>query len=388
MPLDAATLARFPEPWPEILELIGYARDPVRLATRRKLVLTGVLGGSKVPAARLVSRIRTLEPLVHMPGLEEIDLCAAPIEDLSPLTQLGRLRHLCIWQTRVRELRTLAKLSRLAELYVWGTRVADLEPLRNLPLEELSIEYTDVETLDSLSEVRTLRSLDISGTRIATLTPLDGVALEQLTAHRTRVSRASLAAFAKRHPTCSIGANTDYPALAVRCVWTRLWDLEDASDVNTALLTALTIGGLEVEEARPHVIRRLLQRGAKPDVRDESGRAPLLWAAARDQLETVALLLEHGADAQLRDRDGNLAYSLTRRADIKELLARRGGAPTRPVAHVKQSELRVGGRARHGVFGVVTIIAIQGTGSTARVAAKTTTGEEHTIRASFLTALD
>jgi ankyrin repeat protein/tetratricopeptide (TPR) repeat protein len=50
-------------------------------------------------------------------------------------------------------------------------------------------------------------------------------------------------------------------------------------------------------------IRRLLDKGADPDVKDEEGRTPLYAAAAFGKLQAVKLLVEHGADVETRTKD-------------------------------------------------------------------------------------
>jgi len=55
----------------------------------------------------------------------------------------------------------------------------------------------------------------------------------------------------------------------------------------------------------PPVLRQLLQNGAMVDELDASGFAPLHYAAARDHLESVRLLLEFGATPNLQAADGS-----------------------------------------------------------------------------------
>ncbi len=55
----------------------------------------------------------------------------------------------------------------------------------------------------------------------------------------------------------------------------------------------------------PDVLRQLLQAGASVDELDATGYAPLHYAAASDHLESVRLLLEFGADPNLKATDGS-----------------------------------------------------------------------------------
>lgn len=46
----------------------------------------------------------------------------------------------------------------------------------------------------------------------------------------------------------------------------------------------------------PALVKALLEHGADPNVRDTSGRTPLIFACSNHHLETAQVLLEHGAD--------------------------------------------------------------------------------------------
>lgn len=73
---------------------------------------------------------------------------------------------------------------------------------------------------------------------------------------------------------------------------------------NTALHAAL-VGKRSIE-----VIRLLLEHGADPEIRDSNGHTPLHTAAFHDNnVEIIRLLLKHGANVNTLDKEGETALS-------------------------------------------------------------------------------
>jgi ankyrin repeat protein len=92
---------------------------------------------------------------------------------------------------------------------------------------------------------------------------------------------------------------------------------------STPLMYAALYGDVEA-------VQRLLDGGADPNVRNDAGATPLLWAV--DDVSKVRVLLDHGADPNARSADGNTALTaavLTPRAEtVVELLLDRGAQLT------------------------------------------------------------
>jgi hypothetical protein len=85
--------------------------------------------------------------------------------------------------------------------------------------------------------------------------------------------------------------------------------------------------------SRGHVdiARLLLEYGADPNVRDEYGWTPLHNAAYRGHVDVVALLLEHGADPNIQNKDGStpLHKAASRgHVEVVRLLLEHGADPT------------------------------------------------------------
>jgi ankyrin repeat protein len=69
-------------------------------------------------------------------------------------------------------------------------------------------------------------------------------------------------------------------------------------------------------------IKTLLDKGANPNVPDNLGYAPLMHALLTEvsSLELVKLLLEHGADAKAKAKDGFTALSFAKRKGWHEVV--------------------------------------------------------------------
>jgi ankyrin repeat protein len=73
--------------------------------------------------------------------------------------------------------------------------------------------------------------------------------------------------------------------------------------------------------------RRLLERGADPNARQEGGFTPIHAAAQNGNKELVDLLLAHDADPSLATDDGRTAAGFARDAGHEELGARLAASP-------------------------------------------------------------
>jgi Ankyrin repeats (3 copies) len=78
------------------------------------------------------------------------------------------------------------------------------------------------------------------------------------------------------------------------------------------------------------IMRRLLDAGAIVDAPDSRGMTALMWAASRGKKEAVTILLEHGANPTLRDDSGRTPAAMTgnskEAADLNALLEKAAAA--------------------------------------------------------------
>jgi ankyrin repeat protein len=68
-------------------------------------------------------------------------------------------------------------------------------------------------------------------------------------------------------------------------------------------------------------VRLLLEAGADPNVRQNGGYTPLHTAAHNEHFELVRLLLAHDADRALFDDEGKIPRDMTSNAELRALLS-------------------------------------------------------------------
>ncbi|XP_061095927.1 cyclin-dependent kinase 4 inhibitor C [Conger conger] len=106
--------------------------------------------------------------------------------------------------------------------------------------------------------------------------------------------------------------------------------LQNGADVNERNVfgrTALQVMKL----GNPAIAEALLQANADPNVRDPLGGLTVLHDAARDgYADTLQMLVNHGADVNIQDNDGNLPLHLAARegnSDVVRFLIQRTTEP-------------------------------------------------------------
>jgi ankyrin repeat protein len=111
--------------------------------------------------------------------------------------------------------------------------------------------------------------------------------------------------------------------------------LEHCADINlqhflgeTALYCALT--GHGSDEKVVEIVRRLLEHGADPNIRNKKHKIPLHQASSRGYLEAARLLLSYGAKVDEKDEEGKTPFQLAAskgRDEMRKLLVEHGAVP-------------------------------------------------------------
>ena len=90
-----------------------------------------------------------------------------------------------------------------------------------------------------------------------------------------------------------------------------------------------------VSKGHVRVAQCWIERGARVDARDSTGRTPLHVAVGRNDIAMAAMLLEKGADADAKDNNNNapisIASSLYKPTKMTELLIKHGAVVDVPV---------------------------------------------------------
>ena len=98
------------------------------------------------------------------------------------------------------------------------------------------------------------------------------------------------------------------------------WALEQGLEVKDPKQNFLTGAAMSGDLA---VARLLLEKGATPNPPDDLGYSPLMHAVLTEasSLDVVKLLLEHGADAKVKAKDGLTALTFAKRKGWAEVIA-------------------------------------------------------------------
>ncbi len=72
---------------------------------------------------------------------------------------------------------------------------------------------------------------------------------------------------------------------------------------------------------RTRVLQILLERGAKVNAADNSGKTAQMWAVTDGKLKFARMLLEHGAEPHMTDAQGRTAFALAEEENLKDYMA-------------------------------------------------------------------
>lgn len=116
--------------------------------------------------------------------------------------------------------------------------------------------------------------------------------------------------------------------------------LDKGADVNVANVSGLRVKNglvalsrmtalMSAPESSPEVMEALLKAGANVNARDVRGMTPLMLAVATDSPNPriVRMLLDRGADADVKSTDGERALDWAKKFNQPEILGLLGGEP-------------------------------------------------------------
>jgi Leucine-rich repeat (LRR) protein len=119
-----------------------------------------------------MKQITSLEPLVNLSKIKQLDVSHTPVDDLMPARNLTQLEYLNISFTLIDDLEPLRYLTKLRELVINNTGLRNMQPVANfVELTRLNMSNTRVESLGPVAGLSRLSDLDISGSPVNDLAP-------------------------------------------------------------------------------------------------------------------------------------------------------------------------------------------------------------------------
>jgi Leucine-rich repeat (LRR) protein len=156
--------------------------DGLKKDLRAALTKAGKLGSdapSDVELARLVT-------------LDHLELKRLGLKDLSFLAPFRALDSLFLDENAFEDFSTLPPLPALRHLRAGEGKLKRLDGITNAPrLEALFVRENPLQTLDGVEALRELKKLDFAKAKVATLEPVRGLPLEEITAYENKIEDLS-----------------------------------------------------------------------------------------------------------------------------------------------------------------------------------------------------
>jgi hypothetical protein len=183
----------------EILRYFNYTGTP------DKVQLQKIAGTDKL-IIKDDPEIISLEPVVFLSRLKELEVSDTRVSSLGPLSRMTQLEILRVSKNPVIELIPITPLVNLRELDLSNTQVEDLMAIQNLRfLEILKFGGTSVRNLKYLQNLRNLKVLEFYNTKISNLDVLETMtSLKSLKIFNTKISEKRVTKFKMTHPGCEV----------------------------------------------------------------------------------------------------------------------------------------------------------------------------------------
>lgn len=183
----------------DLLHYFGFTGTPDKVQLQK-------IAGTEKLVIKEDPGIISLQPVVNLSRLKELEISDTRVSSLEPLTRMTKLQVLRFPKNPVTQLNPLTSLSNLRELDFSNTQVEDLMPIQNLRfIETLKFGGTPVKNLKYLQNLKNLKVLEFYNTKIGNLDVLETMTgLKSLKIFNTRISEKKVAKFKLTHPGCEV----------------------------------------------------------------------------------------------------------------------------------------------------------------------------------------
>ena len=123
------------------------------------------------------NNITTLDPLIELSELQNLDCSSTNVEDISPIRNLNKINSLDISSTQITDISDLRYANNIKVLRANNIRLDNIDIIGLYgQLTNLSLTNTDVSDISMMENCEQLVDLDIAGTKVASL---DSIVLPQ-----------------------------------------------------------------------------------------------------------------------------------------------------------------------------------------------------------------
>jgi len=151
-------------------------------------------------------KIKDLQPITQLKGLNKLYLSGTQIVDLSPMASLGNLTSFTIKQSPVTNLQSISVLNQLELINFENTPVEDLDPLEGMQkLKSLNFSGTQVKNLKSISHLRNLEKIAFNNTSVRSIKHIFELPnLSEVQCYNTRINPKNIQKLKDAKPDCEV----------------------------------------------------------------------------------------------------------------------------------------------------------------------------------------